>query len=124
MEAALTQMNIRIDADLKTRADRALEAAGLTPTKAVRALWERIAELEDRPQEIAKLIAPAGASDGPSLEDERVRKLEAARMGAQIVSNALEGRGIDAASIDDDLSYKELRERALMERLGERGLDR
>ena len=36
----MTQMNVRIDAETKKQGDRALARIGLSPSEAVRALWE------------------------------------------------------------------------------------
>ena len=39
MDTTLAQVNARIDASLKVSGDAALAEAGLTPTKAIRAMW-------------------------------------------------------------------------------------
>lgn len=125
MDAAVAQMNVRMDAELKVRGDRVLEKAGLTPTRAVRALWERIGALADRPHEVVELLQPTRDVVDPDAEAERQRKLKAAEEGAQIVARSLADRGIDIKSTPvDDTPYEELRERVLLERLQERGLDR
>ena len=124
MDSAVVQMNVRIDAQLKDAGDRVLEKVGLSPTKAVRSLWERLASFSDAPEKAVKLLLPSDGASEPSIEAERARKLRVAQEGAQIVARSLAELGIDVSSITDETPYDELRERALMERLGERGLDR
>lgn len=124
MGSAVVQMNVRIDSQLKDAGDRVLEKAGLSPTKAVRALWERLASFSDAPEKAVELLFPSEGGPVSSIEAERVRKLRVAQEGAQIVARSLAKQGIDVSSVADETPYDELRERALMERLGERGLDR
>lgn len=124
MDSAVVQMNVRIDAQLKDAGDCVLEKVGLSPTKAVRALWERLASFSDAPEKAVKLLLPSDGASEPSIEAERARKLRVAQEGAQIVARSLAELGIDVSSVTDEIPYDELRERALMERLGERGLDR
>lgn len=124
MDAAVVQMNVRLDAGLKAKGDSVLERAGLTPTKAVRALWERLASCADRPERAIELLMPQERASDGSEAAERARRLRIAREGAQIVTRSLAERGVDVTSVTDDTPYEELRERVLMERLRERGLDR
>ena len=124
MDAAVVQMNVRLDAELKAKGDGVLERAGLTPTKAVRALWERLASCSDRPEKVTELLMPQERPSDESEDAERSRKLRIAREGAQIVARSLAERGIEVSSVTDDTPYEELRERVLVERLQERGLDR
>lgn len=124
MDSSVVQMNIRIDSQLKDAGDRVLERAGLSPTKAVRALWERLASFSDDPQKAVELLSPSEGASASSIEAERARKLRVAQEATQIVARSLAGQGIDVSSVADDTPYDELRERALMERLRERGLDR
>ena len=48
MTTTAAQINVRLDADLKRSGDAALSRAGLTPSQAVRALWQLAASLADR----------------------------------------------------------------------------
>ena len=49
MTTTAAQINVRLDADLKRSGDAALSRAGMTPSQAVRALWQLAASLADRP---------------------------------------------------------------------------
>lgn len=49
MTTTAAQINVRLDADLKRSGDAALSRAGMTPSQAVRALWQLAASLADAP---------------------------------------------------------------------------
>lgn len=122
MSLEIAQVNARIDASLKAAGDAALAKAGLTPTKAIRALWQRFAELADRPEKIRELVE-SSEELGPGERAEQERKLSLAQEGSMIVSRSLTERGIAVPEGLEELSYEELREQVLLERLHERGLD-
>ena len=122
MDSAIAQVNARIDANLKTAGDAALAKAGLTPTKAIRALWQRFAELTDQPEKIRELVESSDvlAPAGRAVQE---RRLSLAQEGSTIVSRSLAERGVVVPEGFEELSYEELREQVLLERLRERGLD-
>ena len=100
MDSAVVQMNVRIDSQLKNAGDRVLERAGLSPTKAVRALWERLASFSDAPEKAVELLFPSEGGSVSSIEAERARKLKVARESAPSWSDW--GRG---GSTDDGPSH-------------------
>ena len=122
MGLEIAQVNARIDASLKTAGDAALAKAGLTPTKAIRALWQRFAGLADRPEKIRELVESRDAL-APAEQAEQERRLNLAKEGSMIVSRSLAERGVVMPEGFEELSYEELREQVLLERLRERGLD-
>lgn len=122
MDAVIAQVNARIDANLKAVGDAALANAGLTPTKAIRAMWQRFAELKDRPEKIRELVESHDAL-APAERAEQERRLNLAKEGSMIVSRSLAERGVVMPEGFEELSYEELREQVLLERLRERGLD-
>ena len=123
MGSATAQINARIDADLKASGDVALAKAGLTPTKAIRMMWERFASLADQPEKISELVSNQSPRLSPEARAERDRRLALVREGATIVSRSLASRGVAVLEGFAEPSYEELREQALLERLSERGLD-
>ena len=123
MVAAVSQVNARIDAELKEAGDAALAKAGLTPTKAIRGLWARFARLADCPEEIRELVSGRGDELPSEARAERDRKLALVREGSQIVAQSLASRGVDAPEVIEEIPYEELRELVLLERLSERGQD-
>lgn len=122
MGLEIAQVNARIDASLKTAGDAALAKAGLTPTKAIRALWQRFAGLADRPEKIRELVESRDAL-APAERAEQECRLNLAKEGSMIVSRSLAERGVVMPEGFEELSYEELREQVLLERLHERGLD-
>ena len=113
MSTEMAQMNTRISRSLKERGDAALEKAGMTPSQAVRKLWDFAARNSHNPQIIQSREA----------EEERARRRAVALKSANIVADAYERAGIEPSEWTKNASYAEMREYALMERLRERGLD-
>ena len=123
MDTTLAQVNARIDASLKVSGDAALAEAGLTPTKAIRAMWGRFSSLADQPDKIREFVSGSQTEPSSAACAERDRKLALAREGSQIVARSLASRGISVSEGSEELPYDELREQVLLERLRERGLD-
>lgn len=66
------QLNVRMSADLRDRGSAALESIGLTPSRAVRALWEKASRRGKDLEEIRQLLGcpaePESEADGTALE--------------------------------------------------------
>ena len=120
--AATTQINVRIERSLKDSGDAALLNAGVTPSEAIRALWELAANLKESPRELHGLLFPQTAEQADEEARRRAASVERARAGQAIVSEARCAAGIAqggaAPSVEpqDDELYTE----ALLERFGER----
>lgn len=69
-----TQMNTRIDAELKEAGDAVLSRLGYTPSAAVRGLWRFVVDHQDDAAAVREVIEPGAAS---ALSDEAVRKAAA-----------------------------------------------
>lgn len=135
MEAALAQINARIDPDLKERGDRALAAAGYSATAAIRALWQRAAELASNPSALIELLEPAkGAGQAaapapaklqrPPQSEETKRKLQQVDEASKIFENALLAIGVDIHDPKrkpDTRTYEEMRDEAMREHWREKG---
>ena len=114
---AMTQMNVRLEDDLKRRGDAAFAAAGYTPTQVVRRIWERAVEMGDNPEALASLV------NGPGVGEARDRALleeSAATLGA--VDSLLERLSVTRAGASGERDYDGLRWRAYREKAAERGL--
>lgn len=107
------QMNIRLDIDLKAQGDAVLAAAGFSPSKAVRALWELACHYKDKPQELAALLEPDKATEEERARTvERERKLAVIRDWDEQIKGFYEELGYQPDA-DDPLSkmpYKQLEE--------------
>ena len=99
--------------------DAVLEQVGLTPTEAVRCLYELVLRHRDRPQELRELLEPTSQEERAAREAERERKVRLAMEGATMCQRFLDEHGITLSSTTASLPYDELRELALM---GEYGL--
>lgn len=123
MSATTTQMNARIESDLKRSGDEALRNAGYTPSQAIRGLWDFAARHRHDPAAIRSVLEADGAGSGDEAEsgEKRAQALERMAAGPRIISSAREQLGIpDARS--RDYSDDDLREWAHLDRLAERGL--
>ena len=114
---AFTQMNVRIDAALKVAGDDALSSIGLTPTQAVRTLWELAAQRGEQLEKVHQFLRST-EEDG-NQNNAKSTTLEA---GRRIVPDALASLGVSegaAASValDDDA----LKEAAMLERAQRKG---
>lgn len=106
MPAATAQINVRLDAELKRNGDAALSASGMTPSQAVRSLWELASSMADRPGALCDILQP-----GQAKEEQRERRRAAKRklalidQGSTLFAAACSGAGIDTAgamSLDDE----------------------
>ena len=120
----MTQMNTRIERELKQRGDAVLARAGFSPSEAVRALWEFAAAHEREPQAVARALAV----EDPEAERERQERIQRKRDSLKrlhaTIAEFRERYGITQDAIDavNRMSDKELYEQALVERYEERGL--
>lgn len=117
MEATV-QLNARMSKSLKKSGDEALALIGLSPTQAVRALWEKASRRGEDLEEVAALLCEGGkqqaAESGPVDEDLQ-------RMWAYM-DDVYRKLGISSVPEYDRPSDKELLEQALYERMVEKGL--
>ena len=117
-----SQINARIDAQLKTTGDAGLAAAGYTPTQAVRALWALATRFKNEPVKIRVALDPDGDVTPDDLA-ERKRRLEAVQRGAGLVDSLCKQYGLPGSSSDlASLSYRELRDVLMEEHFAEKGL--
>ena len=66
--AATSQLNVRMDAELRAAGDAALERVGVTPAEAVRALWAKIAK---GVQECEQTLSSLANQDEPAATPSR-----------------------------------------------------
>ncbi len=113
--ATTVQMNVRIDEKLKQAGDEALASIGMSPSQAVRLLWQRAAEHGEGLERVKALAQVAGSD---SSEGERVNGIAEGRAVLERGIAALELDKARPLTVNDD----ELLEEAALERLHERGL--
>ncbi len=124
MTTDTAQINVRISRPLKERGDAALERAGYSPSQAIRNLWELAANNASNPRAIQNLFEEEKTAEKHAeASKERLQRREAFRNDMNVCAKAYEHLGIKPSLFTINAPYEELRERALMERLQERGLD-
>lgn len=118
---ATAQINARLNPALKQRGDEALSGAGLSPSQAIRALWELAARNTDNPEAIQRALFPEKAeAQEADLSAAQCRRAEAIGKGAHVVEDAYRAMGVVLApSSTAGLSYDELQDLAYQERYGE-----
>lgn len=105
---AASQMNIRMDNMLKQSGNAALSSLGITPSQAVRALWEFLTIQQTLPSELLRLLHPK--------EDPHATEFDSGHEGARLVARFYEMAGIPEPN-EDPLDYDELKELAAAEQL-------
>ena len=115
---AMTQMNVRIDEQLRIEGNAALESIGISPAQMVRAVWSYAARNKNNP---LKLKYDLNFLEDKTPSDEVQRKLDLLAEGQKIVADFYKEVGITPGEIDP-LPYDELKELAYRERWESRGL--
>ena len=114
MQAAAAQVNARIDPQLKSSGDAALASAGLTPTQAVRSLWEFASLHASSPEDIVSFLRPGQKE--PAVKNPAAEKEELVRMAeenAGLFERRLQGAGVDPALFSSlDALFEDLKDRA------------
>ena len=104
------QMNVRIDRQLKEAGDAVLAHIGMTPSQAVRALWEYLVVNGRMPSRSEAAASSSDMAVTASMESRAVR-------GSHIVRDACLKYGIPVPELSGD--YDDLYEEAMAERYPE-----
>ena len=107
------QMNVRIDRQLKEAGDAVLAQIGMTPSQAVRELWQYLTENGRMP------VAKRNNDEVPS--DDMRSKVSSSRVseGAALISNFYERFSIQKPSPDEAFDYDELYDQIMCERFSD-----
>ena len=116
---ALSQMNVRIDNEVRVAGNLALENAGFTPARAVRGLWQFAARNRNNPERIRRELRFLG--EVPEGVDEREERARAIREGWSLVDEGLAALGLSLDGVRP-LPFDELKEQAYRERWEAKGL--
>jgi len=119
---ALSQMNIRMNKQLKDAGDKILAESGRTPTQIVRSLWEKISRGSADLQQVEEVLGNAGL-EAPT-HNTTTQKVEAMQRGRALFAEGLSNWGIraDAGIPHDDKSDTNRYIDALVDRMRERDL--
>lgn len=107
------QMNVRLDSQLKEAGDAVLASLGMTPSQAVRELWQYLTENGHMP--IAK------RNNDEVLPDDIRSKASSSHVseGAALISNYYERFSIPRLSPDEVFDYDELYDQMMSERFSD-----
>ena len=113
LDARPIQMNVRIDRQLKEAGDAVLAQIGMTPSQAVRELWQYLTENGRMP------VAKRNNDEVPS--DDMRSKVSSSRVseGAALISNFYERFSIERPSPDEAFDYDELYDQMMSERFSD-----
>ena len=113
LNARPIQMNVRIDRQLKEAGDAVLAQIGMTPSQAVRELWQYLTENGRMP------VAKRNNDEVPS--DDMRSKVSSSRVseGAALISNFYERFSIQKPSPDEAFDYDELYDQMMCERFSD-----
>lgn len=106
------QMNVRLDSQLKEAGDAVLARIGMTPSQAVRELWQYLIENGHM---------PAKKNNDEALSDDIRSKARLPHVseGAALVSSFYERFSIQRPSTDEASDYDELYDQMMSERFGD-----
>lgn len=123
--ATMSQINARIDSQLKTEGDKALAKAGFTPTQAIRKLWELAAHHASEPEVLVSVLEPEQSAQADDACAEHKRQVERALdAGEVLMRTAYAKAGIAWPTKPDTRSFDKLKEDAYREAYtGEMGWD-
>ncbi len=112
----LSQINARIDAQQKAAGDAALAAAGISPSEAVRALWDLAVRYSHEPGKLAAVLFPdREAQARQAIEEERERKTKLVLVCNSVVEQELAKYGCVQLPKTDARSFDQLKEDAYAE---------
>lgn len=108
----MEQLNVRMDSELKEKGTAALASIGLTPTEAVRALWQRAAERGESLEKVRALV------EGEPAEEETTTYPNGFREAWKAMDETLKILGLDKAApldlTDEELMELEYRDRGML----------
>lgn len=107
------QMNVRLDPQLKEAGDAVLASLGMTPSQAVRELWQYLTENGHMP------VAKRNNDEAPSDDMRSTASSPHLSEGAALVSSYYERFLIPRPSPDEAYDYDELYDQMMSERFGD-----
>ncbi len=115
MTAEVVQMNIRLNAQTKKRADQLIEQAGYTTTQFLRVLWDQLARPESDEDTVRRILTAAA----PEEQDANCFLDDRAREGAQFIARSLEQYGVSVAALPAESEQAAMKDAFMTERYGE-----
>lgn len=119
--AATTQLNVRMEPELKASGDAILLEYGITPSQIVRAVWKAVSQGGDALKRVMEVLEDNSALS--AAQAIAVDSVDSAARGTQLFSEACSRLGLSGESyVPDTRLWREMREEAIEGRLSERGI--
>ncbi len=116
---ALSQLNIRLDASLKSAGDRALLQEGISPTELIRALWKKITRSAADLRQVEQVLELVEEAPSEAVRQDKVLLMQE---GRKFVAEGLASLGGNFQTVSrEEKSDRELYVDALYDRMRERG---
>ncbi len=121
MVEAMIQMNVRIDPTLKRTGDRVLEIHGVTPSQAIRGLYESLSDGGKRANKALEVVSSRtqAMDEGKAKIEQEIQAIRDIRSSVLGFYEKIGFAGYDEGERPSD---KELLEDALWERMQEKGM--
>lgn len=124
--SATAQLNARMSRELKSSGDKALAEAGISPTKLVRLVWEKVASGSDGLHKLLEVLQDNdNHTQGLAQIDECTNASARVPRGEQLYAEGIARLGLSQSTTDfipTAADWKVLREEAIANRLDERGI--
>lgn len=119
--AASTQLNVRMEPELKASGDAVLREFGISPSQMVRAVWKAVSQGGDALKRIVEVLEDSPAT--PAAQTAVTDPEDAAARGTKLFGEACSQLGISGTGyVPDTRLWREMREEAIEGRLSERGI--
>lgn len=123
---ATAQLNARMSQELKSSGDKVLAEAGISPTKLVRLVWEKAASGNDGLRQLLEVLQNNDVHEHNLLQDGKHTNAEdRAARGEQLFEEGIARLGLSqevATRVPTTSDWKDQREKAIADRLSERGI--
>lgn len=116
---ALSQMNVRIDEQVRIQGNQALESVGLTPARTVRDLWGFASRNRNNPVRLKRVLRFLEEAERDAEAPQS--RLQAVENGWSMADEGLAALGISVADVEP-IPLDELKEQAYRERWEAKGL--
>jgi hypothetical protein len=122
---ATAQLNARMSQDLKSSGDQVLAEAGVSQTKLVRLVWQKVASGSEGLQQLLEVLQSGTHTQELAQVGTPTRAKTCVPRGEQLFAEGMDRLGLSqeaAERASATSNWKDLREEAIADRLGERGI--
>lgn len=122
---ATAQLNARMSQGLKSSGDQVLAEAGISQTKLVRLVWQKVASGSEGLRQLLEVLQGTTRAPEPAQTEKPARTEPNVVRGEQLFAEGMAKLGLSqetATLVSATTNWKDLREEAIAERLEERGI--